>query len=210
MTKNDKVALLGGNGTGKSTLLKLILTKYCDMHHISPTDYGIADFSKRFSDAVADTKKFAVGPGNTIGYYSQHHGQLDTSVSIRQFLWDKGIREEGKFQSLIKKYHFDKKTVDNKAIGDLSGGEKSKLQFMLLMIQEPNTLLLDEPINHLDIDSMQVVEDVLSEFNGALFVISHDRYFLNKVVNKIVYIEDNKLNEFFGSIDEYLAKFYDR
>jgi ATP-binding cassette subfamily F protein 3 len=90
-------------------------------------------------------------------------------------------------------------------IGSLSGGEKSKLQFMLLMLSGANTLLLDEPINHLDIDSMKVVEQVLHDFKGALIVISHDRYFLSQVVNKIVYLKDRQIKEFRGTVDEYLA-----
>lgn len=205
ITKENKIALLGTNGAGKSTFMKLILTKYAQMHQLDPHIFGIADFAKKYKDTVTQDKSFYVGPGIKIGYYSQHHSQLTGDETIRELLWQNEIKDESQFQSIIRRYHFSKDTVDEKKISSLSGGEKSKLQFILLMLSGANTLLLDEPINHLDIDSMKVVEQVLHDFSGSLMVISHDRYFLSRVINKIVFLKDKGLHEFLGTVDEYIA-----
>ncbi|WKZ23983.1 MAG: ABC-F family ATP-binding cassette domain-containing protein [Candidatus Dojkabacteria bacterium] len=207
LTKDDKTALLGANGTGKSTLLKLILTKYVMQNQLNPEWFGVSEFVKKYGATLQQDQSLYVGPGIKIGYYSQHHSQLQGELTIRELLWQNDIQDESQFQGLIRRYHFSKETVDDKKISSLSGGEKSKLQFILLMLSGANTLLLDEPINHLDIESMKIVENVLHDFSGALVVISHDRYFLSRVINKIVYVKDKGLHEYLGTVDEYIAEF---
>ncbi len=200
----ERIALLGDNGSGKSTLMKLILTQYCKERRLYPKEYGIDAFFEKNKDNLGDS--ISIGPSVSITYYSQNHAQLDGSLSIREFLQTRGIRDEGTFQGLIRRFQFDKDTVDSKLIGDLSGGEKSKLQFLLVMLSQANVLLLDEPINHLDISSMEVIESLLMEFKGTIIVISHDQYFLDKVITKVLKVTDNKINEYVGTYSEFLEK----
>ena len=93
-----------------------------------------------------------------------------------------------------------------KAVGELSGGERARLELLKLMLSKSNFLLLDEPTNHLDIESKEVLEKAIVDYSGTVLTISHDRYFLNKVVNKIWYLEDEKITEFYGNYDYFLEK----
>lgn len=203
VTNGDRTALLGSNGSGKSTLMKLILMRYCIDKDIPFKTFGIEEFAEKHIDQVK-TSGLYLGPSVTVGYYSQNHSQLNGSLTIREFLANLGIRDEKQVQSIVRQFQFDSRTMEEKYIKDLSGGEKSKLQFLLLMLSGANVLLLDEPINHLDISSMKAVESVLASFKGSIMVISHDRYFLNRIINKVFHIEDKKVKEFFGNYDEFL------
>lgn len=206
VVNGERIALLGANGSGKSTLMKILLTKYCQDRNITPNAYGITKFVDEYGAGIKSTRAIVIGPGIKLAYYSQNHGQLNDAKTIRETLRDIGIGAENEFQSIIRRFQFDKDTVDNKYIGDLSGGEKSKIQFMLVMLTKANLLLLDEPINHLDIESMKVVEKVLAEYTGTLMVISHDRYFLNRVITKVLYVNNHSLKEYLGTYDEFLEK----
>jgi ATP-binding cassette subfamily F protein 3 len=207
VTNGDRTALLGSNGSGKSTLMKLILIRYCLDKGIPFKQYGIEEFAEKHAEQVRQSGIY-LGPSVTVGYYSQNHSQLDGSLTIREFLANIGIRDEKQVQGIIRQFQFDARTMEEKYIKDLSGGEKSKLQFLLLMLSGANVLLLDEPINHLDISSMKAIESVLASFKGSVMVISHDRYFLNRIINKVFHIEEKKVKEFFGNYDEFLAVKY--
>jgi ATP-binding cassette subfamily F protein 3 len=109
--------------------------------------------------------------------------------------------------AFLGKFLFPYQKAKEQTVGSLSGGERSRLQIALLMLQQPNFLLLDEPTNNLDIQSAEVLEQALDEFNGTVLVISHDRYFLDKVVDRLVELEPNRgtLAEYLGGYTDYLA-----
>lgn len=201
--RGQKAALLGANGSGKTTLFKMILTRYCQDHQLNPTDFGLADFVKKYGQMIMDLDLY-LGPSVKIGYYSQTHSNLEQQLTIRQLLQKNGINDESKTQGIYKAFMFEKKAADNKEISYLSGGEKSRLQFLQIMLSKANFLLLDEPVNHLDIPSMKIIEKLLADYKGTILTISHDRYFLDKVVERIFYIEDKKVGEFLGSYSEYV------
>jgi ATP-binding cassette subfamily F protein 3 len=112
---------------------------------------------------------------------------------------------EGRAVSLLTRYLFTYQQATQK-VGDLSGGERSRLQLALVVLSGANFLLLDEPTNNLDIASAEVLENALDEFNGTVLVISHDRYFLDRTVNRIFELKDSKITEHFGNYSDYSAK----
>lgn len=177
----ERVGLVGANGAGKSVLFKLLLGEF-----------------EPYEGMVR------LGANTRIGYYSQEHqtlaGWMD-KTPLELIHWHK-IGGEGQAVSfLMKQMLFDYKQV-RQPIKTLSGGERSRLQLALIMLQEPNLLLLDEPTNHLDIASVEVLEAALETFNGAVLTISHDRYFLDNVVDRIVEL-DGTLKEYIGGYTDY-------
>jgi ATP-binding cassette subfamily F protein 3 len=180
----QRVGLIGPNGAGKSVLFRCITGRE------TPTD-GI----------------IKIGPSVKMGIYTQEHQSLDYGQNLIETVRHVKPMYEDQAVAFLGKFLFAYDTTKHQTVGSLSGGERSRLQMACLMLQEPNFLLLDEPTNNLDIQSAEVLEQVLDEFNGAVFVISHDRYFLDKVVDKIVELEPDEgdLTEYLGGYTDYLA-----
>lgn len=180
-----RIGIVGDNGKGKSTLLNLIAG---DLH--------------------ADSGKVDIGETIRIGYFSQTIKGLDESKRVINFLQE--VAEEAKTTSgmvsiaeLLEQFLFPRNTHGT-LIEKLSGGEKKRLYLLKILLQRPNVLLLDEPTNDLDIATLTVLEHFLQGFTGPVITVSHDRYFLDKVANKILAFEDSGIETFFGNYTDYL------
>lgn len=181
----DRIGIVGDNGKGKSTLLNLIA-----------------------GDLQADSGKVDIGETIRIGYFSQTIKGLDESKRVINFLQE--VAEEAKTTSgmvsiaeLLEQFLFPRNTHGT-LIEKLSGGEKKRLYLLKILLQRPNVLLLDEPTNDLDIATLTVLEHFLQGFAGPVITVSHDRYFLDKVANKILAFEDSGIETFFGNYTDYL------
>ncbi|WP_201339995.1 ABC-F family ATP-binding cassette domain-containing protein [Streptococcus suis] len=181
----DRIGIVGDNGKGKSTLLNLIA-----------------------GDLQADSGKVNIGETIRIGYFSQTIKGLDESKRVINFLQE--VAEEAKTTSgmvsiaeLLEQFLFPRNTHGT-LIEKLSGGEKKRLYLLKILLQRPNVLLLDEPTNDLDIATLTVLEHFLQGFTGPVITVSHDRYFLDKVANKILAFEEDGIQTFFGNYTDYL------
>lgn len=173
----DRTAIVGENGTGKSTLLKMILRE-CDSDHGS----------------------VKVGSNVKIGYLSQHVFQSIGDERVIDVFRSEVTVNEGEARHILARFLFYGPAVFRK-VNQLSGGERMRLRLAQLMYQDINLLVLDEPTNHLDIDSCEVLEEALEQFNGTILAVSHDRYFLNKLFNKIYWLQDGTVYFFDGNYD---------
>ena len=178
----ERVGLIGANGAGKSVLLRLILGKE------KPT-----------------AGEIKIGPSVKAGYYAQEHETLDFNQTLIDAVRLAGNMSESNAVSFLIRYLFTYQQATQR-IGSLSGGERSRLQLALLVLSGANFLLLDEPTNNLDIASAEVLENALKEFNGTVLVISHDRYFLDRTVNRIFALENARIMEYIGGYSDYAAK----
>lgn len=180
----ERVGLIGENGAGKSVLFKLLLGE------LQPID-GIVK----------------VGPSTKVGYYSQEHQTLQAFLHRTpiEAIRDRQPMAEGAAVNLLLKFAFTYEQTRQTVIS-LSGGERSRLQLLRLMLEKPNLLMLDEPTNNLDIASLEVLETAMEEFEGAVFVISHDRYFLDRIVDRVVELHDGLLTPYLGGYSEYIQK----
>lgn len=178
----ERVGLIGANGAGKSVLLRLILGK-----------------------EIPTRGEIKIGPSVKVGYYAQEQEALDFNQSVIDAVRLTGNMSEGRAVSFLTRYLFNYQQATQR-IGSLSGGERSRLQLALLVLSDANFLLLDEPTNNLDIASAEVLENALNDFNGTVLVISHDRYFLDRTVNRIFALKDSRVTEYIGGYSDYAAK----
>lgn len=181
--RGEKVGLIGPNGIGKTTLFKMILKK-----------------------TYQTSGDIALGSNVHIGYFDQEQENLNPDKTIIDEIWDENPDlDYYQIRTYLSQFLFLGDDIF-KEIGDLSGGERSRVSLLKLMLSKSNFLLMDEPTNHLDIDSKEVLEGALERYNGTILVISHDRYFLNKVTNKIIELSKDGTEEFLGNYDYYLEK----
>ena len=179
----ERVGLIGPNGAGKTVLLKLILGQ------LQPLAGDIV-----------------LGPSVRIGFYSQEHQTLagwlaQTPLDLVRNMQNSS---ESKAVNFLLRMAFSYEQV-RQPIRTLSGGERSRLQLARVMLRQPNLLLLDEPTNNLDIPSVEVLEDALDDFDGTVLIVSHDRYFLDQTVDRLVEIRDGELREYLGGYTEFLV-----
>ncbi len=177
----ERVGLIGPNGAGKSVLLRMILGK-----------------------ETPDMGEIKIGPSISIGHYAQEHETLDFNQTVVEAVRYAGEMSESRATAFLLRYLFTYKQVSQK-IGELSGGERSRLQLALVVLSGANFLLLDEPTNNLDIASAEVLEQALEDFEGTVLVISHDRYFLDRTVERLLVIEDGQLGGYQGGYSDYLG-----
>lgn len=183
LKRGEKVALIGENGRGKTTLFKIIM-----------------GMLKQDSGSVS------LGKNVFTGYYDQEQSNLNLDKTIIDEVWDDFPNlTTTEVRNYLASFLFTDDDVF-KEISLLSGGEKCKINLLKLMLSKANLLLLDEPTNHLDIMSREALEDAILSYDGTLIVISHDRYFLNKVINKIVELQENGLKTYLGNYNYYMDK----
>lgn len=181
--KGDRIAIVGRNGIGKSTLIKTIAKK---------------------QNAIGGSVHY--GSKVSLGYYDQKQAEFESSKTILNELWDEyPLMKEAEVRTVLGRFLFRGDSV-LKIVRDLSGGEKARLQLAKLMLEKNNLLVLDEPTNHLDITSKQVLEDALENYEGTIVFVSHDRYFINKIANKVLDITGDDYNIYLGNYDYYLEK----
>ena len=179
----ERVGLIGPNGAGKTVLLKLILGEH---------------------EPIAGD--IVIGPSIRIGFYSQEHQTLDAWLDQTPLNLIRSLQNssESNAVNFLLRMAFSYEQA-RQPIRTLSGGERSRLQLARVMLQQPNLLLLDEPTNNLDIASVEVLEDALDDFVGTVLIVSHDRYFLDQTVDRLLEIRDGELTEYLGGYTEFMV-----
>lgn len=183
LRRGETAALLGPNGVGKTTLLRTLI-------QLLPAENGIIEW----------------GANVKIGYYDQEQTHLNPSNTIIDEVWNAFPHlEEVRIRTVLGNFLFTGEDVFKK-ISSLSGGEKARVSLAKLMLEKANVLILDEPTNHLDLYSKEVLESALIDYEGTLLFISHDRYFLNKMAERILELSPDGITEYLGNYDDYLEK----
>ncbi len=183
MRRQDSMALIGPNGTGKTTLLRTLVGEL-------PLQSGTVEW----------------GSNVKIGYYDQEQSGLNPTNTILEEVWNAYPHlEEARIRTVLGSFLFSGEDV-KKRISALSGGERARVSLTKLMLLQANVLILDEPTNHLDLYSKEVLESALLDYEGTLLFISHDRYFLNKIAERIMELSADGVDYFLGNYDDYLEK----
>lgn len=183
VNRGERIALVGPNGVGKTTLLKAILGR------LQP-----------------EAGSITIGTNVQIGYYDQEQKMLNSAKTVLDELWDDYPDiDEKDIRTVLGNFLFSGDDV-KKVVNSLSGGEKARLSLSKLMMQNANLLVLDEPTNHLDIDSKEVLEAAMMDFPGTIIFVSHDRYFINKIADKVVEMQRDGATAYLGDYDYYIEK----
>lgn len=181
--KGERVCIIGDNGTGKTTLLKMLI-----------------------GQESIDDGYLKIGYNVDFGYYDQGQQLLDDNETVLGEMKNAyRLYTDTEMRSLLGRFLFKGDDVF-KLVGSLSGGEKAKLSLLKLMLGSANTLIFDEPTNHLDIDAKEVIEEAITDFEGTVIIVSHDRYLLSKIPDRILELTSDGINEYKGKFDYYLEK----
>lgn len=185
--RNDRIGFVGENGCGKSTLMKIIV-----------------------GEVKADAGYVEMGPTVKLGYFSQENEKLDDTMRVIDYIKETAEfvkTEEGLLSAskMLERFLFDS-TLQYSKIEKLSGGEKRRLYLLKILMEAPNVLILDEPTNDLDIQTLGILEDYLEHFEGIVITVSHDRYFLDKIVDRIFAFENGILKQYEGGYSDYIEK----
>ncbi|HPM15007.1 MAG TPA: ABC-F family ATP-binding cassette domain-containing protein [Bacilli bacterium] len=184
LDREDRVGIIGKNGSGKTTLLKIIV-----------------------GEEIPDCGEVIIGETVKIGYFSQNNEKLDDNVKAIDYIKDIAEMVKTKKGYITASQMLENFLFENphSYIGNLSGGEKRRLSLLGILMSAPNVLLLDEPTNDLDITTLTILEDYLEAFSGAIIVVSHDRYFLDRVVNRVFVLKEDKIfYQYLGGYSDYL------
>ena len=181
--RGERICIVGDNGIGKTTLIRMLM-----------------------GDLISTTGHIRVGHNVQFGYYDQGQQLLNENNTVVEELQDAyHLYSEGELRNILGRFLFRGDAVFQE-ISDLSGGERARLSLLKLMMSGANTLILDEPTNHLDIESKEVFEEALLEFPGTCLIVSHDRYFLNRIPTRIMELTENGLVNYLGKYDYYVEK----
>lgn len=181
--RGERICIVGPNGVGKTTLLRIL------MEELTPNEGYLK-----------------IGHNVKFGYYNQGQQLLNDDTTVMREVHDSyGLYKDAEIRGILGRFLFKGEQVFLR-VGDLSGGEKARLALLKLMMSGANVLILDEPTNHLDIDSKEIFEEALLEYPGTVIVVSHDRYFLNKIPTRILELEPSGMTEYLGTYDYYTEK----
>lgn len=182
ISKGQRIGLVGGNGCGKTTMLKMIN-----------------------GDEEVTAGTLEVSTGVVLGYFHQDHRTLDFGLNpVQQIQRLRPDMDYGEIRAALGRFQFAKEQVDTK-LADLSGGERARVALLKLLLEDNNMLLLDEPTNHLDVDAKESLEEALSEYEGVIMTVSHDRWFLDQVVDWVLELKEGSIKMFRGNYSNYVS-----